>query len=409
MKKALIISYTLPPENGIGGRRWAKFAKVLKEKSYDIRVITAQNKTSESPWIKDISTYNDSIIRIPSKYPYSLGILPKSIKEKLLYRLALQKVKTLAKGNYYDKGAYWKSEVVNAIRTAIKDGYNNVIITVAPFKTALWASELKAEFPEVNFIVDFRDPWIELILSKQTTIFSKKRIQYEIDAERKVVETFDYVVSVAEKMTNDFLIKYNNLPKDKFKTIPNGYDENDLCYLEDFKKNNSLIFAGTFYIDAEDKFKSFIRALNKIKIHSPELLKDLNFVFYSNFEFKIKELIKGLPIEVKPPVSLKVIHKIIRNSKACMLFLSNDINYSLSTKFCEYIAYEKPILVFSNGGFTSSFVTDNKIGYAINDDDIEKSLAKALYELKTQTFKSNYNYKQYSIRSIIKDYENLLK
>ena len=46
------------------------------------------------------------------------------------------------------------------------------------------------------------------------------------------------------------------------------------------------------------------------------------------------------------------INNVIMNSNACLLFLSDDINFSFNTKFCEYIARKKPILIFSNNGPT---------------------------------------------------------
>ena len=409
MKKILIVSYTLPPENGIGGRRWAKFAKVFAEKGYDIRVITSINKSFNSPWTKDISTYENSIIRIPSKTPYILSQNPRTIKEKLLYRFYLQKNKLFTKGNYYDKASLWRKEIQKQIKIGIKDGYNNIIITVAPYKTALWASELISEFPDVNFIVDFRDPWVEEILSKQKNIFSSKRIQHEIESEKKVIENFNYIVSVAEQMTNNYIKRYNYLPKEKFKTIPNGYDVDDLEIAVDKQSNNSIVFAGTFYQDATQKFYNFINALNEVKKTNPSLLNEFNFIFYSQFNFEYKHFIKNLPIEVKPPISLSSIHKVISKSRACMLFLSNDINYSLSTKFCEYIAYQKPVVVFSNKGYTADFVKKNDLGYAVNDENIVSDLTKALDELKKNNYTSDYNYEQYNIQSIISEYEKLLK
>ena len=54
-KKILVVSYTFPPSPGIGGRRWAKFSKVLVQKGWDVDVIAAKiTRDSESVWMKDV-------------------------------------------------------------------------------------------------------------------------------------------------------------------------------------------------------------------------------------------------------------------------------------------------------------------------------------------------------------------
>ena len=51
-KKVLIISYTYPPSNKIGGRRWAKFAKYFLKNKNDVWIITSKNK-NQFGWPND--------------------------------------------------------------------------------------------------------------------------------------------------------------------------------------------------------------------------------------------------------------------------------------------------------------------------------------------------------------------
>ena len=46
-------------------------------------------------------------------------------------------------------------------RSFINKGYNNIIVTVAPFHLATILSKIISDYPQCNFIVDFRDPWIK--------------------------------------------------------------------------------------------------------------------------------------------------------------------------------------------------------------------------------------------------------
>ena len=79
-KKVLIVCYSFPPYPGIGGRRWAKFAKYLYRNGYNVNVISSKNKADEnSQWKTDIEEYSNNIDYIESNYPFYLGINPKSI------------------------------------------------------------------------------------------------------------------------------------------------------------------------------------------------------------------------------------------------------------------------------------------------------------------------------------------
>ena len=69
-------------------------------------------------------------------------------------------------------------------------------------------------------------------------------------------------------------------------------------------------------------------------------------------------------------IPLKEVHQNISHSDACVLFLTDDINYSFSTKFCEYLYFQKPIIVFSKLGATTNFIEKNNLGLAIYPDDM---------------------------------------
>ena len=61
-KKILIITFTFPPKPGIGGRRWAKFAKYLHQKKVSFDILTFEKKSSEkSKWCDDVEPFKQNI------------------------------------------------------------------------------------------------------------------------------------------------------------------------------------------------------------------------------------------------------------------------------------------------------------------------------------------------------------
>jgi len=82
LKNLLIINYAFPPNEGVGGRRWAKFSKYLKNHNVNIRVINAKKQNNKlSNWVNDVNGIN--VISLNTSYPHILQISPKTIFQKI--------------------------------------------------------------------------------------------------------------------------------------------------------------------------------------------------------------------------------------------------------------------------------------------------------------------------------------
>ena len=69
-KKILIVSYSLPPFGGIGGRRWTKFGLELKNRGYDIKYLTPKRRSDgHKRWEKDYEAIKNDIHHFKSVYP----------------------------------------------------------------------------------------------------------------------------------------------------------------------------------------------------------------------------------------------------------------------------------------------------------------------------------------------------
>lgn len=411
MKKVLIISFVFPPQHGVGGRRWAKFTRVLHEKGYDIQVICSSRYSSkESAWTRDVGSYSDKIERVDFNYPPILSGEVNSLFDRLNYRLQLFKNKRRIKGNYYDRTGRESRQFIEKVRQYLKDGYNNVIVSAGPFNYLNQILQLKRDFPDVNLIADFRDPWTNNEMAFGFSDLSAERLEIERQKEREVLLGYNHIVSVSEEMNNYFINVIGE--SDKFKAIPNGFDPMDKLSEEKIDSKNDLRFvlSGTFYKKAIHVFKEFISELQKAKEVYPELHK-ASFEFFGDVDEEVKDLAKDESnVFFQNAVSMQIAHEKIANSNGGLLFLTDDLTYSFSTKFYEYLLYNKKVLVFSKEGKTGNYVYDKGIGYRFFLGRMKEGFDSLIkdYRENNLSFPESFDLKSESIYQRVAEFEKLL-
>lgn len=406
-KKVLIICYTFPPYPGIGGRRWAKFAKYLNRQGVDVAVIAAKKSlNSRSLWEKDIQEFVNKIDFLTSHYPDILTRIPQSFLEKIRYKIALNYVKTKVKGNYFDHSSLWANTLVNQVEQKIKQGYNNVVVSCAPFASSRFVIELKNKYPEVNFILDFRDPWTDNKTSFGFTTISSKRLEIEKEVERMVVTQYDIILSVSEEMTQRFKSLSNS--DNTFLTVQNGFDREDIQLVNSKDKNKkedklTFIYAGTLYNQAIHVFEKLCQVLKEIKETNSNIYSKLQFDFYGYAPQEFKNLAREIEcICFNGEVDKETALTEIQSSQVAMLILTDDISYSFSTKFHEYVSFKTPIAVFSSGGKTGEYVQANGIGYNCTIVEMKSKIVQIFQDWETDNlvFNPEYDIQKHDIERI---------
>ena len=409
-KKLLIVSYTFPPSKKVGGRRWSKFSKYLIKSNVDIRILTSTDNIGEEP------TYNfeNLIDCVNFNYPKYLGINPSNTIEKVLYKFSLIYSKLVTNKNYYDKAVHGKKNLLKKVEYYINLGYNNVLVSIAPFHLATYVSDIILKYPKVNFIVDFRDPWVGNKTSYGYYSLNEKRKSIEKKSEKQVVEKFNNVVTVSDSITTALKNKY---PKSKaiFTTIPNGFDREDYLNLKSLKIKSTptkirLVFSGTFYNSAAKYLTLLSEWLDEIKSLNTEIYNSIFIDFFGTINIQNSIFYNHKNVIFHGLRSKDVVYKEILKSDGCLLFLTDDINYSFSSKFCDYIALKKPIIVFSNNGLTSKYIDENNIGHSFSFENSSKIFLEALVNLKNKSskFYLNYNFKSFDLKFITKNYLKIL-
>ena len=405
----LIICHGFPPNPGIAGRRWAKFAKYLNRSGHNVFVIASEKiSDTSSDWNDDIKGI--PVEYLPYKFPKVITLNRSGILSKLQYRFWLFILKLLNKGNFYDRSFFWKRQVNKKVSEYIETkNINTVIVTAGPFFLSYYVTLLKNKYPGVKFIVDFRDLWTGDSEITSFSTLSQKRIKREKFFERRTILQADVVLTVGEQMSSYF----DGLAINKqVYTLPNGFDEDDFDQLVIEKDTDSsdlikLVFAGTLYINLDYILIPFFEALVKLKKENLGLFNRLRFEFYGTFPDSYKVLVNKYDlneiISYNEKLPLKKIYSKIKNSTACLLFLNDVYNFALSTKFCEYISQNKKIIVVANKGQTSEFIISNQLGYWVSPNNSYQDLLNCLDNLQSASkdlSKSAFDVSDYSVKKL---------
>ncbi|MFT5228191.1 MAG: glycosyltransferase involved in cell wall biosynthesis [Urechidicola sp.] len=420
MNRIVILTYTFPPSPAIGGRRWAKFAKYLDRAGHDVFVLASDlDKDESSPWSEDIEVLisKSKVEYLKNGYPEVLNSYPEKLYDKLKYRMALSMVKKKVKGNYYDRSSFWQKELFTRLKEKLDEGYDTVIATGAPFQYLYYLTETISRYPKVKFIADIRDPWANNKTAYGFESLSEKRQIEVLDFEEKVMNRFDHVVTVYDATTKYFAGVSQK--KAKFHTIPNGYDQEDFDNLDLPVKTKSekinFVLTGSLYNHALNVFTSFIESLKELKNKHPKVFGSLEFNFFGRTNrlydsyFHDEDLKDTLFHHGMIPIDQVFLN--IQKADVCLLFLTDDMNYSKSTKFFEYMAQRRKIAVFSTLGETGKEVSQKNIGYSMNPGEMVKQFIQIYEDHQNDNLKISEDFDQtvYEVKGILKDYLKIIE
>ena len=347
------------------------------------------------------------------RYPKYLLFKPKSLSEKIFYRLSLLFLKTVTANNYYDRAVLWGAQIKKTATEIIrKEKITNVIASGAPFHLIYHVLKVKQNIPGLNLIADFRDMWTSLPFYMGISSLSASRLKKELAMETDITDHADVIISVSDEILNGYRKKCHN-PQTKFAEIPNGFDKDDIPAVNPtaigspVPSDNKIhfVFTGTLYLQIEYIFVPFLKALEAIRNENIKNYNLMQFSFYGDFPDKYKELVRKMNIEIiksSGHISLDEVYGKISASSLGMLFLIPEVNYSFSTKFCEYLSMRKKIIVFSKPGKTSDFIIRNNLGYAASAENIKETLLQVITDFKENRLelKSDFDVDQYSIEHL---------
>jgi glycosyltransferase involved in cell wall biosynthesis len=219
-----------------------------------------------------------------------------------------------------------------------KNRIGQVIISAPPFSLFTVVPQIKRKFPEVQIILDYRDPWNTPYLSYFYPSFMEKRI----------LKSADMIVFLNNRMLKDISLKYN-LPEGKCLVVQNGYSKqewDEVLYEDkgqhiDEKISNRMIlsYVGDFSLNKGGfrDLSSFMEAFKLFKNNKNILVRFIGV----NPSEKVEEIKRQFAenIEILPPVDTK--KALSYMLKSDVLFLNHTDErtgrYVLTGKIFDYI------------------------------------------------------------------------
>jgi glycosyltransferase involved in cell wall biosynthesis len=381
----LVISHYFPPMPGVGGRRWTKFTKYLsKKKEINIHVISAKNNITniKSSFESELNDIDFKHTTLSSNYPSYLervDFKKSTLISKIMFRVQHYLIKKKVKGNYWDLSVFWKDHFYETIPEIIKSNQTNkLIISGPPYRYVEFACQLKNTFPELEIILDYRDPWNDFNNPKT---FSKERHEFEISLEKKTLTKVDKIITVSDFQKSLILKKQPN--SSPIFVIPNGFDKEDYINKLEAKKETSkinLTHFGTLHFQKDYYWIPFFNAYNKLKNNNPELYEklEINLVGYCPKEISDFIIKRNLDVKIHGMMQPLDAFNKLKQADIALWFKYDGSPGDFATKFGDYVALEKFMWTFSVKGAVTEHIENNKIGKAFYRDD--KKLENSIYQ-----------------------------
>lgn len=410
LEPILIVSYDWPPMVA-GVRRMVKFARYLPEFGYAPVVVTAR-PTDFGPY--DETPLRDEVGHVPVHYaaafdPYHAAQWFMDRRKNRQNPTADSSTPTAATGLSTavkrkaralacslllpDDRAGW---IIPAARTAMRlieqQNIRRIITTSYPHSAHLVGLRIKRRFPEIQWVADFRDGWVQNpYFANAPTEFHRR---WHRRKEAQVVRTADAVTTVCDPIAQHLAGLTPN--SDKVHVIANGYDINDLTDLDTTPFDKwTLAYTGTLFMHRSPDI--FFGALRRVldERHDTADARPVQVLFMSRFQPEhhaaverngLTDIVKTVPMGThRQALQLQL-------RADALLALEGEAENSeimLTQKIFEYMSAGKPVLAVTPEGALAKAVRRSGCGVAVTPSD-PNAIEQALRDLICRDLKSPF-------------------
>lgn len=342
MKKILIISYTYPPNPGVGGIRIKNFAKYFERYGYETFILTAK-----LPNILNDDT--NRVIQTEEEFGESKN--NDNNRQKIIDRILeikiIESITRYLKYYYFfpDRYKWWFRYAYPKAEEIFKEKKIDIVITSAiPVVAHFVGAKLKEKY-DFFWVAEYRDLWTynhyyptDFIY----TFFSKS-------LERKILKNADHLVTVSQPLAENLKKVHPNKP---ITVITNGFDPKEKVFC-DLTNKFTITYTGILYEGRRDPSLLF-EVVNFLIINKRVDKNKIEIRFYGPKSEWLKKKINHYSLNeiVKQygEISRQEILKIQAESQLLLLLMYDhpEERGVYTAKVFEYLNANRPILALGN-------------------------------------------------------------
>lgn len=375
MKKVLIIANEFPPMGGAGVQRTTKFVKYLPSFGFEPIVVTKEyvGNLTDNSLLEDLPKN----LKVYNLKPYD------TVNKKGLLKLPYKLLGTRILSP--DAEFFWyyfnRKNVVDIIK---KEKIDCIYSTSFPYSAHLLGLYLKRAFPNLPWVVDFRDEWTNNPYNLDS-IYKKIKLKAERKKEYEVTSECDYLITNSPFMLENFIADNTSL-SGRSTFIPNGYDDDDFKDLINQRNGGDkfvITYSGSLYGRRNlDEFLDGLKILidndtidkNKLEIRIVGNIYETILDSYAQ-KYGLEGIIKSygyLPHKesIQMLYNSDIILLVIGKGKGSKNFYTG--------KIFEYIRVDRPILaIVPEDGAAAQVIDSTNTGTVVDPEDIA-GVSKAL-------------------------------
>lgn len=384
------------------------FAKYLKQLGWKPIVITVDEKQAAYPHL-DQSLLKEvegiRVIKTSTREPLRLyaRLSSKSIPQgEVNTKSFFGQLAAYIRGNYFipDARKGWVTFAVKAAQKLLKEeNIDHLITTGPPHSTHLAGLELSALF-QLNWWVDFRDPWSDIFYNKQMRRSQRSQAK-DAQLEKTVLQKASGVITtIGGELHNNLKEK---APQQRFTALANGFDAELMNGIDSLPPKDAFHIVYTGLLTHHQAYPAVLKALGQLKGDRP-----IRFSLAGNIpESILAEIRTALPhIEV-------VDHGYLDHAAAIALMKSGHLllnfifegatTQMISGKLLEYFATQVPVLSLGDPlSAAGEFIAKGTCAKMIEHDDHPAIVAfmQSLFEADKVPLNKMENLSEWSRKSL---------
>lgn len=425
LKHVLLITYYWPPAGGAGVHRWLRFSKFFKENGWQMHVYSpsnAQYPIMDEGLVHEVSPdlihLQHPIFEVQQLIAQKAGFGKGSGVNTTKKKSWIQRSMIWVRGNLFipDARVFWIRPSVKRLKAYLKEHpeITHIISTGPPHSVHVIARNLKRNFPNLNWMADFRDPWTQIDFY-QDLLPGKWADKRQKEMEKSVLTEADSVITVSE----DCATGLKKIGKRPVEVITNGFIFPDF---DPRSKQLSKKFTITHFGSMAESRNPYVlwKALAELVNENQALANALKIELFGNVDNSVLESIQthGLTPFFDGVQTVKHHESIeLQQTRSLLLLVANNtpnVKGILTGKFFEYLGAKRPILgIGASDSDLANVMKETNSGILVEFEAVDsmKETIRHYFDLwqKGDLYVELKNIENYSSQNIAQHIIRLLK